>query len=550
MFKIFTLITALSLSAQITAGTFPGTLDQTFNSNETYGTPRGTVTTSFGSYDAAGSSVALQADGKIVVAGTYNAQFAIARYNTDGSPDTSFNSTGRNTTAIGTDSGAYGVTIQTDGKIIAVGFSDGKFALARYNTDGSLDTATFNPTAAGGTQAGTVITAIGTNDAAFSVKTDTVSGVGIEKIVVAGYAEVNDNFCFAVARYNNNGSLDTEYFNPTAAGGTQAGTVATPFTEGDAFGLSMVIQNGFKIVVSGYVIDGASDKFALVRYNPDGTVDTSFGSNNNGKVITPILNSAQACGVTLQTTSYYDPSAKIIVAGFANDGSRDTFALARYTANGVLDTTFGATGTGIVTTEIEQTNKGFAVTVQVDKAIIVAGKANSGGANKFALARYTENGTLDTTFNPQGTKPGTTTTSINDAAVATAVALQSNGAIVAAGTTDQTASNPEAFAVARYNNIGQPTGLNAQFNYYRNTNSFQIPLTSDSVPYASRYIVTLQINSAATLSFSFLKIKNLILLVAAEYFPLGTSSSTLTITAFNAAGVQGQSSTQTFDVTR
>src|SRR5205823_5199649 len=124
-----------------------GSLDTTFGSG-------GTVTTNFGpgaTYDDA-DGVAIQSDGKIVVAGTCNRGgsdnvFAVARYNADGSLDSTFGSGGTVTTDFGlggSDDSAYAVALQPDGKIVAAGATylggvPGDFALARYNPDGTLD---------------------------------------------------------------------------------------------------------------------------------------------------------------------------------------------------------------------------------------------------------------------------------------------------------------------------------------------------------------------------------------------------------------------------
>jgi uncharacterized delta-60 repeat protein len=120
-----------------------GDLDITFDGD-------GKVTTDFGSnlYDRA-NSIAIQSDGKIVVAGESsngsNPDFALARYNSDGSLDTAFDGDGKVTTAVGSfDDYANSVAIQSDGKIVVAGSSyngsNTHFALSRYNSDGSLDT--------------------------------------------------------------------------------------------------------------------------------------------------------------------------------------------------------------------------------------------------------------------------------------------------------------------------------------------------------------------------------------------------------------------------
>ena len=155
-----------------------GDLDTSFDSD-------GKVTTAIGSAMTLLRSVAIQSDGKIVAAGYSdngsNYDFALVRYNTDGSLDTSFDSDGKVTTAIGSgNDSAFSVAIQSDGKIVAAGYSTtvvtDDFALVRYNTDGSLDTSFDSD--------GKVTTAIGSgDDDAFSVA---IQSDG--KIVAAGYS--------------------------------------------------------------------------------------------------------------------------------------------------------------------------------------------------------------------------------------------------------------------------------------------------------------------------------------------------------------------------
>ena len=158
----------------------------------------GKVTTAIGASGDVAYSVVLQSDGKIVVAGFSfngaNHDFALARYNTDGSPDTSFDTDGKVTTAIGASNDvAESVVLQSDGKIVVAGYSDNgdnnDFALARYNTNGSLDTS-FDTD-------GKVTTAIGASD-------DFAESVVLQsdgKIVVAGFSDNGDNNDFAVVRY-------------------------------------------------------------------------------------------------------------------------------------------------------------------------------------------------------------------------------------------------------------------------------------------------------------------------------------------------------------
>ena len=195
---------ALSLFSTANPANANGSLDTSFDTE-------GKVTTALGSAGNGAQSVAIQSDGKIVVAGSSNDNdvsgddFALARYNTDGSLDTSFDTDGKVTTAIGSSNDrAYSVAIQSNGKIVVAGNSSNGgfntvFALARYNTDGSLDTS-FDTD-------GKITTAIGS-------ATDTAYSVAIQsdgKIVAAGYSYNGSNNDFALARYNTDGSLDTSF---------------------------------------------------------------------------------------------------------------------------------------------------------------------------------------------------------------------------------------------------------------------------------------------------------------------------------------------------
>jgi len=186
---------AVVFSLLITVGAHPvaaaeGDLDTSFDSD-------GKVITAIGGGTDRAFSVAIQSDGKIVVAGRSsngsNDDFALVRYNTDGTLDTNFNSDGKVTTEVGSGTDrAFSVAIQSDGKIVAAGYSTGSkndFALVRYNTDGSLDTSFDSD--------GKVITAIGSG-------TDQARSVAIQsdgKIVVAGYSDNGSNEDFALVRY-------------------------------------------------------------------------------------------------------------------------------------------------------------------------------------------------------------------------------------------------------------------------------------------------------------------------------------------------------------
>jgi uncharacterized delta-60 repeat protein len=389
-----------------------GSLDNSFSGN-------GKVITGFGYGNDYGNSVAIQADGKIVVAGTVEGQrnplFGLARYNKNGTLDNTFSGNGRVTTSFGSSGcGANHVAIQADGKIVAVGFSGSNFAIARYNSNGSLD-----KTFGGGD--GKVVTdfgGIGGNGEAYSVA---IQSNG--KIVVAGLTTASGGgLDFAIARYNTNGTLDN-----TFGGGD--GKVVTDFG-GNEEAYSVAIQSNGKIVVAGFTTaSGGDNDFALARYNSNGTLDNTF--SGNGLVITGFGGSDVCTSVAIQS------DGKIVAGGYTNAG----FALARYNTNGTLDKTFSTDG--LVTTVIIG-GVISAIAIQSDGKIIAAG----GGARidgDFALARYNKNGSLDNSFN----SGGLVFTNFGGTDDASGVAIQSDGKIVLAGFTTASGGDYD-FAVARY----------------------------------------------------------------------------------------------------
>lgn len=396
----------------------PGDLDPTFSGD-------GTVTTDLGGSEFA-SGVTLQADGKIVAVGGAASSgsdassdgFAVVRYEADGSLDSGFSGDGIQTTDFaGLGSQATAVALQGDGKIVVGGFryrEDGAdFALARYNLDGSLD-ATFS-------EDGKQITAIGD----FSL----ITGIAVQsdgKIVAVGESESE----FAVARYSSDGSLDTTF----SSDGTQTTVLGGGFPVSGAS--SVVLQPNGKILAAGDAYDpGGTSDFALVRYNSDGSLDGTF--SGDGRVTTDFGASDDATGLALQS------DGKIVAVGGSGvyySDERD-FAVARYNADGSLDTSFSADGRQ--TTDFGGFDTAGGVAVQPDGKLVAAG---AGGAeDSFALARYQPDGSLDATFSGDGKQ----ITVLGEFAWVGGVALQDDGRILAVGraTFSETWSD---IVVARY----------------------------------------------------------------------------------------------------
>ena len=379
-------------------------LDTTFGANHT-----GIVLTEIGSQSSA-QSIVLQADGKIVasggaiIAGLDN--FALARYNSDGSLDTNFGTDGSTVTLIGSRSFGRAAVLQIDGKIIVAGYARvgdiTRFALARYNSDGNLDTSF-------GT-GGIVTTLIG--DGA-QVNAITLQNDG--KIIVAGNTIIDGIESMVVARYNSDGSLDTAFAGSGIATATVPG-----FTHSVANAIGL--QSDGKIIIGGKA-SGMGVNFALVRFATDGTIDTTFGTS--GFVTTSIGNSA-INAIAIQ------PDDAIVAAG----NSESDVAVARYNADGSLDATFGTSGIVITNVAGDSFDAVYSVTVRSDGKIMVAGSTDS----KVVVIRHTSTGSLDTTFG----EGGIITTIVGTESAAYGVALQTDGKIVIAGYSDTN------FLVARY----------------------------------------------------------------------------------------------------
>ncbi len=411
-----------------------GTLDLTFNN-------AGFATTTVNINHSTGESVAIQSDGKIVVAGisasgATSSEFAVVRYNIDGSIDSTFSSDGIVRTFIGNSSAAHSVAIQSDGKIVVAGYAynglNKNIALACYNSDGSLDTS-FN---AGGI---TTLDLAVTNEEAFDVQVQSDN-----KILVAGTSFSGSNSNFIIARYDTSGLPDSTF------DGDGVDTVNFGNLINNCYG--MALQNDGKIVLCGNSGDSISLNFALTRIKPDGSMDSTF--DLDGKIITPIgLQVDVANAVAIQN------DGKIVAAGNYFNGNDDEFALVRYNIDGSLDTNFDVDGIVIapLTPFNDQANS---ILVQSDGKIIVAGYSNLNGDDLFALTRFTGNGRYDSTFAYDGVVMGHFGPY---ASWAYDAALQSDGKIVIAGVS-QKLNLVYEFLVFRFNNSVNTDVHSIEFN--------------------------------------------------------------------------------------
>ncbi|HEV8230928.1 MAG TPA: delta-60 repeat domain-containing protein [Thermoanaerobaculia bacterium] len=411
-----------------------GDLDPTFGAG-------GKVVTTFDLPAMGANAVALQADGKIVAAGftfdeTANIDFGIARYQTDGTLDATFDFDGRaRVDFFGLFDTANAVAIQPDGKIVVAGSAANSlgsdFALVRYNSDGSLDNSFDGDGKA-------------TTD--FSGGGDIAYGVAIQpdgKIVAAGVTnQLATSADVALARYNADGSLDMSF-------GTGGRVQTDVFGEGEV-AFALALQPDGKILVAGLLTrtnSPTADDSLLIRYGPSGVPDPAFGSG--GVVITDFRERGNGAGaLTLQ------PDGKIVVAGGAADplAPGQNFAIARYRSNGTLDPDFD--GDGRKTTDLPGFDESVrAVAVQSDGKIVAAGfAANPDFTLDFALVRYLPDGTEDSLFGMLGR---VTTDFSERTDVAAGIALQPDGKIVVAGSAQVVGFNPW-FALARY--LGSTAG--------------------------------------------------------------------------------------------
>jgi uncharacterized delta-60 repeat protein len=331
-------------------------------------------------------AIALQSDGKIVAVGYSHppivaSDFAVARYNTDGTLDTTFSGDGMQLTNFGGEDQARGVAIQPNGKIVVSGVKCNAslicdLAVARYNPNGLLDT-TFSGD-------GKALVAFGSGD------NGTSGGLAIQpngKIVIGGYmVNASGNDDFAVYRLNPNGSPDTTFSGD--------GKVSFGFGVGRQDDVIDLALQGSNIVVVGSTANAAwtHGAFALARLTSAGVLDPTF--SGDGKQTTDFGVEEGAESVALE------PGGKILLAGTKYNGTTNYFALARYTSSGALDTTFSGDGRQVF---------GFGsyswaedVLVQSNGKIVVAGNALNGTVQDFALARLNDDGSLDTTFSTDG----------------------------------------------------------------------------------------------------------------------------------------------------
>jgi uncharacterized delta-60 repeat protein len=271
--------------------------------------------------------ISIQSDGKVLVAYNYDKynpvgpnqyNFSLMRYNANGFLDTRFSGDGQVFSDLGSDS-AHAIALQADKKILVAGERGSDFFLVRYNANGTLDTSFSGD--------GKVITTSGLlSGGSANPDQDSANAVTVQangKILVAGstVADGTNNSNFALLRYNTNGSLDTGF--------SDDGKVITDLGFSTDIADKVTLQADGKILVTG----ASNGKFALVRYHTDGALDTGF--SGDGKLLSSLVTSRNHQTVSMLA------DGKILLAGIGSNGK---FALERYNSNGSLDNSFSGDG--------------------------------------------------------------------------------------------------------------------------------------------------------------------------------------------------------------
>ena len=425
-------LTAMLLVGVGPVGAAPGDLDTTFSSD-------GKVTTDIGTTDA-GRAVAIQSDGKIVVAGfaqisgTY--EFAVVRYGTDGTLDSSFSSDGIAT--IDVSSGhdyAYAIAIQSDGMIVVggvtgVGGANTEFGVARLTSSGVLDT--------GFSTDGKIEFGVGAGD-------DVLTGLAIASdgdIVAVGYGSNGSNFDFAVARLTSAGVLDTAFDSD--------GKVLVPVGSGADYGHAVAIASDGDILVAGTSHNGSDDDVAVVRLTSAGALDTAFDSD--GKVTVAIGSAADGARAVAIASD-----GDILVAGTSHNGSNEDMAVVRLTSAGALDTAFDSDGR--VTVAIGSgDDEARGIALLADGGIVIVGESDNGSNDDIAVVRLTSAGALDTTVSGDGKA----TVAVGSGAdVGHSVAISASSQVVVAGTSAGGDDDVAVVVLTGTGPPGTPSGLGA-----------------------------------------------------------------------------------------
>jgi uncharacterized delta-60 repeat protein len=422
---VLTGIAVLGVLAALPSGAqaAPGDLDPSFGTG-------GLVTDTFGSNSAAyGGAVALDTAGRIIVAGASDGDLAVARYTPAGVLDLSFGGgDGVATTGfgVGTMTDAVAVAIDASGRIVAAGHTgpdfvcsgDCDFGIVRFTESGALDSAF-----GGGDGKVAIGIEPGTHD---SVDDLAIDGSG--RIIVAGttIAEDEQSSAFALVRLDGGGTLDSTFDGD--------GKVIASFNGGAA---GLVLDAAGRLVLAGI----AQGEVAVARFTSAGSPDSSF--DGDGVVKT----AGSPGGFDSPFDVGIDSDGRIVVIGMSSPSGGGTFPLLlRYMPGGALDPTFGG-GDGLVVDDLSETGLAGMTFDGSGRIVTVGFSQPVGSESDFAVLRYTASGSRDPSF---GGGDGVVTTNFGQSTFSGAggVLVDSAGRLVAAGNTEDEGTS--AFALARY----------------------------------------------------------------------------------------------------
>jgi uncharacterized delta-60 repeat protein len=408
-------------------------------------------------------AAALQSDGKIVVVGattSFGSDFIAVRFTTDGKLDKTFGNKGVTITDAGSETDALAsVAIQSNGKIVAGGQTSrngtSQFALIRYTEDGAVDSSY-------GSQ-GLVITNFGNacNINSIALTTD-------NKVVAVGDYNNGSTSDFAIARYLKTGALDITF--------NGSGEVTSNFGNSDN-AISVAIDTTGKIVVGGYYTDPSNNShFEIARYTTNGSLDPSF--NGSGVTGTNFgSNQEILAGMALQSNGEITAGGYIWQNNYVPD-----LALARFTVNGSLDSSFGINGQALDVMGSNDYNYMNCLTIAANGQILSGGESYYNNEAPFTLSRFNPTGSLDSSFGSDGNLfgyyPG-------DGIGYSGAMLQSDGKIVVNGTTSSSIASIQNF-LARFKQDGSPD-LSYGNNGMANTNGYNAVMQTDQKVVESNY---------------------------------------------------------------
>jgi uncharacterized delta-60 repeat protein len=372
-----------------------------------------------------------------------------------GTLDTTFNLTGY---ALPGSSTAYTVQIQPlNGDILAAGEASGgnagNFRVVALTPSGALDRS---------------FGSNGSMTTDFAGKEDRAQDMAVMpdgRIVVAGWADTGTgqvNYDIAVARYLPSGALDTSFGNGTGKVTTNISTYSTTGTFNEQDGAyAVVVQDDGKIVVGGYSRTGQGTfEGVLVRYNTDGTLDTTFNPSGRMPGVVEInllnINQDEVFDVAILPYPKNPANDKIVTVGTAypldaSGNSHQSVVVARYNLNGSPDTSFNTSGQTVTT--MSGNISGACMALQSDGSVVVGGSytPQSGAPSELALLRYTAAGVLDSTFGTGGVVLYNDPTGTSDAGHSVAI-QPGNGEILFAGASYTSSS--ESTILARFQTNG------------------------------------------------------------------------------------------------